>query len=89
MFTVEKGPIGLGTRHYGQVGRAYRSRAIIKMIIRVIIILMINIINRYFEKPMVERYRRSINVLQECYLTSVKPKDSGLVFIHKDTFCEY
>ena len=41
MFTVEKGPIGLGTRYYGQVGRAYRSRAIIKMIIFVIIILMI------------------------------------------------
>ena len=40
-------------------------------------------------KPMIERYKKTINVLQKCYLTSVKPKDSGLVFIHKDTFCEY
>ena len=40
-------------------------------------------------KPMIERYKKTINVLQKCYLTSVKPKDSGLVFIHNDTFCEY
>ena len=38
---------------------------------------------------MIERYKKAINVLQEFCLTSVKPKDSGLVFIQKDTFCEY